>query len=162
MFTPQRRSLLTFTLSLVFALSGASSLAAPFDKSAPLDFKLRTADGGEISSEMLRGDIVVLAFGVRVYWVSTDSDSLKSKSYATDEQLRAFARKNGLKVAVLRDPDGALFKQVGVPGNQLPAVVILDRRGNVSGESIGGLDPKRKLIETLSPRLNQMIGDKTQ
>ncbi|MCA1593130.1 MAG: peroxiredoxin family protein [Acidobacteria bacterium] len=186
MLIPQRRSLAALALSLVFALSSLA-MAASGVAPAPLDFKLRTADGGEITSEMLRGDIVVFAFGaawlqlpraqvqgvqeladefgernVRVYWVSTDSDSPKSKNYATDVQLRAFASKNGLKVAVLRDPDGALFKQTGVPGNQLPAIVILDRQGNVSGESIGGFDPRRKLVDTLSPRLNRMLNGKEQ
>ncbi|HVF56932.1 MAG TPA: TlpA disulfide reductase family protein [Pyrinomonadaceae bacterium] len=183
MLTPNSRSLVVLTLALLFAASSVA-LAIPA-RTAPLDFTLRTADGGEISSEMLRGDVVVLAFGpswlgslsrkqvegvqelanefgernVRVYWVSTDSDSPKSKNYATDAQLRDFAKKNGLKVAVLRDPDGALFKQVGVPGNQLPAVVILDRQGNISGTPMGGLDPSRKLLDVLSPRLNKMLGE---
>ena len=132
---------------------------------------------------MVRGDVVVLAFGaswlrlskdqvrgvqeladvfgsrqVRIYWVSTDSDKTQSKNFASDEQLRAFARKNGLKVAVLRDPDGALLKRMGVAGNQLPAVVILDRQGGVSAPTIGGLDPTRKLVDTLSPRLNTLLG----
>ncbi len=132
---------------------------------------------------MLRGDIVVLAFGaswlplskaqvqgvqeladefgereVRVYWVSTDSNSPKSKNYATDEQLRAFARKHGLKVAVLRDPDGSLFKQTGA--DQLPSIVILDRAGEISGAPIGGLDPSRKLVDVLSPRLKPLLGEK--
>ena len=29
--------------------------------------------------------------GLVVYWVSTESENAKSKNYATDEQLRAFA-----------------------------------------------------------------------
>lgn len=167
-------------LAFLFALSQA---AQAFPAAARLDFRLKTTDGGEISSEMLRGDVVVLAFGaswlplsktqvqgvqeladefgeqeVRVYWVSTDSDSPKSKNYATDEQLRAFARKNGLKVAVLRDPNGAVFKQTGA--DQLPSVVILDRAGEVSGTPLGGLDPSRKLVEVLGPRLRPLLAEK--
>lgn len=167
-------------LAFLFALSQA---AQAFPVVRLLDFRLKTTDGGEISSEMLKGDVVVLAFGaswlplskaqvqgvqeladefgereVRVYWVSTDSDSPKSKNYATDEQLRAFARKNGLKVAVLRDPNGAVFKQTGA--DQLPSVVILDRAGEISGTPIGGLDPNRKLVDVLSPRLKPLLGDK--
>src|ERR1043165_712406 len=98
----------------VFALARASVLAlsaAPHafqgGASGRFDFKLRSADGGEITSEMVKGDVVVLGFGstwlgslsktqaqqlqeladqpdkhdVRVYWVSTDSDSPKSKNY---------------------------------------------------------------------------------
>jgi peroxiredoxin len=172
------------TPALTFALFVAA-LVAPAVGSAqgPVEFRLRTADGGEISSEMVRGDVVVLAFGaswlplskeqvrgvqeladqygerqVRIYWVGTDSDKPQSKNFASDDQLRAFARKNGLKVAVLRDPDGALFKRMGVTGNQLPAIVILDRGGSVSAPTIGGLDPNRKLVDVLSPRLNTMLG----
>ena len=177
----KRRTGLALALVVLTALSG---MALPRPASAPLDFKLKTTDGGEISSEMLEGDIVVLAFGssflgslsktqvqgvqelanqfgerdVRVYWVSTDSASPKSKTYATDEQLSAFARKNGLKVPVLRDPDGALFKQTGA--DQLPAIVILDRTGAISGSPVGGLDPKRSLVDVLSERLNTLIGEK--
>jgi peroxiredoxin len=92
---------------------------------------------------------------VRVYWVTTDSDKPQAKTYASDEQLRAFARKAGLKTAVLRDPEGALFKQTGA--DQLPAVVILDRRGSVSVPVVGGHDPKHSLVEALSGRLNKML-----
>jgi peroxiredoxin len=180
MFTLKRRSFCA--LALLFALS-CMALAVPRTESGPLNFKLRTTDGGEITSQMIHGDVVVLAFGaswlplskaqvqgvqeladqfgprnVRVYWVSTDSDSPKSKNYATDEQLQAFARKNGLKIAVLRDPDGALFKQTGA--DQLPSVVILDRSGQVSGAPVGGLDPTRKLADLLSDRLNHLLAEK--
>ena len=153
------RALLAATLALLFALS-TSALAPRANSAAQVAFRLKTADGGEISSGMLRGDVVVLAFGaswlplsktqmqgvqeladeyaqrnVRVYWVSTDSDKPQSKNYATDEQLRALARKNGLKVAVLRDPDGAFFKKLG--GDQLPSVIILDRESRASGPPVG-------------------------
>ena len=148
----------------------------------PVNFSLRSVDGGTISSEMLRGDVVVLAFGaswlplsrtqvqgvqkladeyadrnLRVYWVSTDSESTKSKNYATDEQLRAFAHRNQLKIAVLRDPDGALFKRMGVERNVLPALVIINKDGLVDGPPIGGLDPDGDLIKQLAPRLNKLL-----
>jgi peroxiredoxin len=178
----KRRASFASALALLFALSGFASAAPQASKT--LNFKLRTTDGGEITSEMMRGDVVVLAFGssqlgplskaqvqgvqeladqfgardVRVYWVSADSDSPKSKTYVTDEQLRAFARKNGLKTAVLRDPEGVIFKQTGA--DQLPAVVILDRSGSVSGSPVGGHDPKHSLVEVLSDRLNTLLAAK--
>lgn len=170
-------------LTLAFLLAAALVTQTATAQTA-LDFKLKTTDGGEISSEMLRGDVVVLAFGssllgplsrqqaqgvqelaeqfgerdVRVYWVTTDSDKPQSKTFASDEQLRAFARKAGLKSAVLRDPEGALFKRTGA--DQIPAVVILDRRGAVSTPVVGGYDPnpKNSLVEALSGRLNKMLG----
>jgi peroxiredoxin len=177
-----RRSAAALAFALLLA---ASALTAPASRAqAALDFKLKTTDGGEITSQMVRGDVVVLAFGssllgplskqqvqgvqeladqfgerdVRVYWVTTDSDKPQARNYATDEQLRTFANKAGLKAAVLRDPDGALFKKTGA--DQLPAVVILDRRGSVSAPVVGGHDPKHKLVEALSDRLNKLINGK--
>jgi peroxiredoxin len=175
----QRRP--AYALALALLLVAVSWVTQVTRAQAPLDFKLKTTDGGEITSEMLRGDVVVLAFGssllgplsreqvhgvqeladqfgernVRVYWVTTDSDKPQAKTYATDEQLRAFANKAGLKAAVLRDPDGSLFKKTGA--DQLPAVVILDRRGAVSVPVVGGHDPKHTLVEALSDRLNRML-----
>jgi peroxiredoxin len=174
-----RRSVIAFAFALLLASAGAATASRA---QAALDFKLKTTDGGEITSAMVRGDVVVLVFGssllgplskqqvqgvqelaeqfgernVRVYWVTTDSEKPQAKTYASDDQLRAFARKNGLKTAVLRDPEGALFKQTGA--DQLPAVVILDRRGSVSAPVVGGHDPKRSLVDALSGRLNTMLG----
>ena len=178
--SPNKRRL-TLTLALALMLVAVSWVAPASSAQSPLDFKLKTTDGGEITSEMVRGDVVVLAFGssllgplskqqvqgvqelseqfgardVRVYWVTTDSDKPQARNYATDEQLRAFASKAGLKAAVLRDPDGALFKKTGA--DQLPAVVILDRRGAVSGPVVGGHDPKHTLVNALSGRLNNLL-----
>lgn len=176
--------LAALALTLVAVLSVVSSARAA-GAERPLDFRLRTTEGEAVTSETVRGDVVVLAFGaswlplsreqvgavqeladryagrdVRVYWVSTDSESPKSKNYATDEQLRAYAKRHGLKVSVLRDPEGALFKRVGVAGNQLPAVVVLDASGNVAGEPFAGIDSKAKLVEQLSAQLNGLLARK--
>ena len=181
----KRRRAQFAALALVL-LPALAAAAHAFQGAGKLDFKLRSSDGGEITSEMMKGDVVVLGFGstwlgslsktqaqglqeladqfgdrdVRVYWVSTDSESPKSKNYATDDQLRAFAHKSGLKVPVLRDPDGALFKRTGA--DQLPAIVILDRGGEISGAPIAGFDPNpnRKLVDVLAARLNNLLGAK--
>ena len=145
-----------------------------------VDFSLRSVDGQTVTSESLRGEVVVLAFGaswlplsktqlqgvrkladeysnrgVVVYWVSTESNDAKSKNYASDDQLRNFAQRYGLKVTVLRDPDGAVSKRFGV--DQLPSIVILDKEGNMSGTPIGGLDPGGNLAEQLAPRLDKIL-----
>ena len=144
------------------------------------DFSLRSIDGQTVTSDSLRGEVVVLAFGaswlplsktqlqgvrkladeysnrgVVVYWVSTESADPKSKNYASDEQLRAFANKYGLKVTVLRDPDGATSKKLGV--DQLPSIVILDKEGNSAGPPIGGLDPNGNLAAQLASRLDKLL-----
>jgi peroxiredoxin len=145
-----------------------------------VEFSMRSADGQTVSSESLRGEVVILAFGaswlplsktqlqgvrkladeysnrgVAVYWVSTESEDPKSKNYASDEQLRAFAQKYGLKVTVLRDPDGVISKRLGV--SQLPSTIIIDKQGNVVGEPIQGLDPNGNLAGQLASRLDKIL-----
>ena len=145
-----------------------------------VDFSLRSVDGQTVTSDSLRGEVVVLAFGaswlplsrnqlqgvrkladeysnrgVVVYWVSTESDDAKSKNFASDEQLRSFSQKYGLKVTVLRDPNGVISKKFGV--DQLPSVVILDKEGNISGGPIGGLDPTGNLAGQLASRLDKLL-----
>lgn len=147
---------------------------------AHADFSLHSIDGQTVTADSLRGEIVVLAFGaswlplsktqlqgvrkladeyssrgVVVYWVSTESDDPKSKNFASDEQLRAFSNKYGLKVTVLRDPDGAVSKKFGV--DQLPSIVILDKQGNMSDGPIGGLDPNGNLAAQLASRLDKLL-----
>jgi peroxiredoxin len=147
---------------------------------AGVDFSMRSINGQTITSESLRGEVVVLAFGaswlplsrtqlqgvkkladeysdrgVVVYWVSTDSENPKSKNFASDEQLRAFAKKYGLDVTVLRDPDGVVSKKLGV--DQLPAVVILDKKGDPLGEPIKGLDPDGNLTGQLAKLLDKVL-----
>lgn len=170
-----RNSLLAL---LVVVLLGASFVLA--QDRGPAEFSLRSVDGQTITSDSLRGEVVVLAFGaswlplsktqlqgvrkladeysdrgVVVYWVSTESEDPKSKNYASDDQLRAFAQKYGLKVTVLRDPDGAVSKKFGI--DQLPSIVILDKNGNSIGEPIGGLDPNGNLAGQLASRLDKLL-----
>src|SRR5256885_9863691 len=167
-----RKSLLAFFSALLFG----SSLVLAKNPSAPVEFSLRSIDGQTITSSSLRGEVVVLAFGaswlplsktqlqgvrkladeysdrgVVVYWVSTESEDPKSKNFASDDQLRAFAQKYGLKVTVLRDPDGVISKKLGI--DQLPSIIILDKQGNVFGEPISGLDPNGNLAGQVGPRL---------
>jgi peroxiredoxin len=183
MFTKSPRFIAGLLLASLLVFAQAFAIAPPVNtQDTSLDFSLRSVDGGSINSEQLRGDVVVLAFGaswlplsrtqvegvqrladeyrdrdLRVYWVSTDSESQKSRNFATDDQLRSFARKNGLKIAVLRDPDGVLFKRLGVDRNQLPALVIFDKNGQISGDPIGGLDPEGNLVQRLSARINKLL-----
>src|SRR5688572_17962332 len=174
MLVLNRKSLLAL-FSLVFI---SCSLAAAQSRTA-VDFSLRSIDGQAITSESLRGEVVVLAFGaswlplsktqlqgvrkladeysdrgVVVYWVSTESEDSKSKNFASDDQLRAFAQKYGLKVTVLRDSDGTTSKKFGI--DQLPSIVIIDKEGHAS-EPIGGLDPNGNLAGQLASRLDKVL-----
>jgi cytochrome c biogenesis protein CcmG/thiol:disulfide interchange protein DsbE len=154
---------------------------APARASAPQNgFSLRSLDGGTVSSASLNGKVVVLAVaaswlpltrqqaagvakiaadyggrGVVVYWVFTDSENAKSKNFATDEQLKAFATRNGISLRVLRDPDGATVKHFDV--TQVPAFVILNRSGSTAGAPIEGIDPEGDLSDTLGQRLQGLL-----
>lgn len=171
-----RNPLLALFMIVVF---GASWALAQNRDGGPVDFALQSTDGQTITSESLRGEVVVLAFGaswlplsknqlqgirkladeysdrgVVVYWVSTESEDPKSKNFASNEQLRGFAQKYGIKVTVLRDPDGVTSKKFGI--DQLPSIVIIDKQGNPS-EPIGGLDPNGNLASQLASRLDKVL-----
>jgi alkyl hydroperoxide reductase subunit AhpC len=172
MFTPTR-NIAAFAV-LIFAL-GFQSVG--FAQNGPVDFSLHSIDGENVTSQSVRGEVVVLAFGaswlplsrnqmesvkkladqyagrgVNVYWVSVDSQNPKSKNFVSDDQLRELAHK--YKVAILRDPEGTLSRKMGV--DQVPSIVILDKQGNIAG-SIGGMDPNANLTTQLSARLDKII-----
>lgn len=176
MLLTNRKPLLALSL---LVLLGSSLVLAQNRGTGPVDFSLRSVDSQTITSESLRGEVVVLAFGaswlplskaqlqgirkladeysgrgVVVYWVSTESEDPKSKNFASDVQLKAFALKYGLKVTVLRDPDGAISKKLGI--DQLPSIIILDKQGNPSAP-IGGLDPNGNLANQLASRLDKVL-----
>jgi peroxiredoxin len=173
LFTTRRR-FLSGLLGIIFA-----ALVVAQGRGAA-QFSLRSIDGQTVTSDSLRGEVVVLAFGaswlplsktqlqgvrkladqysdrgVVVYWVSTESEDSKSKNYASDEQLRSFSQRYALKVTVLRDPDGGVSKKMGV--DQLPSIVILDKQGNIVGNPIGGLDPGGNLAGQLADRLDKIL-----
>ena len=174
MFTKIRRANIIAAGVFAFALTAAITGSA---QNPAAEFSLRSIDGETVTSASLNGEVVVLAFGaswlpltrnqmeavkkladqyagrgVAVYWVSTESESPKSKNYASDEQLRALAQK--YKATALRDPDGAVSKKLGV--DQLPSVVIIDKQGNVA-DRIGGMDPNADLAKQLAERLNKLL-----
>lgn len=180
MTTKKLLSLKALLLIVVTMFAPLTVPAATASARPDADFTFRTIDGETISSSSLRGKVVVLAIGaswlplsrkqvesvqkladdyarreVEVFWVSTDSESPKSKNYASDDQLRAFAGKYNLKIKILRDPDGTVSKQLGA--NQVPTVIIIDKQGQISGGLVGGLDPQGNLAEQLSARLNKLL-----
>jgi len=141
------------------------------------EFSLRAIDGPAVTAESVRGEVVVLAFGaswlpltrdqmeglkkladqyagrgVAVYWVSTDSDSAKSKNFVDDNQLRELGRK--YKITVLRDPDGAISKRLGI--NQVPATIILNKQGQIAA-NVSGIDPTVDVAKQLAERLDKVL-----
>jgi len=167
----QKMLFLTAAVTVVLLATTAPS----FGQAA--EFSLRALDGPAVTSESLRGEVAVLAFGaswlpltrnqmeglkkladqyagrgVAVYWVSTESDSAKSKNFVGDEELRSLGRK--YKISVLRDPDGSVSHRLGV--DQLPSTVILNKQGQVAA-TVGGLDPNADLARQLAERLDKIL-----
>ena len=172
MFRTAKRFLITVALLsvIVVPVSRAKAVQAP-------EFSFRAIDGPPVTAEAVRGQVVVFGFGaswlpltrsqkeglkkladqyagrgVAVYWVSTESDSPKSKNFADDNQLRELARR--YKITVLRDPDGAVSKRLGV--DQLPATVIFNKQGQVAA-NIGGLDPATDVARQLAEQLEKIL-----
>lgn len=163
-----KNNILILAVSLIFTLSvgafGQKNSFAPAAQTATL----QNLNGETVSLADSKGKVVVLAIGaswlplskqqitttnklvkkyanqnVVIYWVTTDSSNAKSKNFASNEQIQAFATKNKLTASILRDSDGlATLKKYAV--DQLPSFVILDKTGKSVGEPFGGLDPDRE------------------
>ncbi len=169
MLATTKRLMIAAVLSLIVVTTHAT-VQAP-------EFSFRAIDGAPVTAEAVRGQVAVFGFGaswlpltrtqmeglkkladqyagrgVAVYWVSTESDSPKSKNFADDNQLREMARR--YKITVLRDADGAVSKRLGI--DQLPATLILDKQGQIAAK-IGGLDPTTDVARQLAEQLDKIL-----
>jgi peroxiredoxin len=174
----KRRPLAAISLAVLLGLS--SVVWGQKSTAGPAEFSLRSIDRQMVTSDSLRGEVVVLAFGaswlqlsraqlqgvkkladtytgrgVVVFWVSTESEDAKSKNYASDDQLRAFGKKYGMDVTVLRDPDMVVAKKLGA--DELPSIIILDKKGNLVGEPIKGIDPDGNLAGQVAKQLDPIL-----
>lgn len=166
------------TLLAVFGLVFAFSFAANAQ-----GVSLNSIDGTRVDVQARKDKIVVLAIGaswlplsnqqavftnklakkyagreVEIYFVMTDSNVQKSKNYASDEELRAFATRNKLGVTILRDSDGAqTLKRFGV--DQIPSFVILGKDGKPATEAFSGLnpDPKNDITVQLAAQIDKIL-----
>ena len=146
---------------------------------APAEFSFRSLDGGNVTSSDLRGKVAVLIFGdarlritkeqaesvrllasefapkgIAFYLVSTDSETPRSKNYASDEEVREHLRRRGLQLPILRDPGGMTLRRYG--RGQIPLVVVLDREGRVEGKPLEGFGPRGSFLRHLRPRLARL------
>lgn len=124
------------------------------------DVTMRSLSGGAVKPGSQRGKIVVMSFGstnvpisakempalqkladryssrgVQFYWVSVNSDKSGTRSYASDGDLQSFAAKHNVHLPILRDTDQVAYKAYGLEG--LPALVIIDRNGDVARKIVG-------------------------
>lgn len=151
-----KNKFLILAISLLTVFSGYASAQTA---------TLQTLGGENVSLTDSPGKVIVLAIGaswlplskqqvittnklvkkyanqnVVIYWITTESNNSKSKNYASNEAIQAFASKNKLTAPILRDSDGLVtLKKYRV--DQLPSFVILDKTGKAVGDPFGGLDP---------------------
>jgi peroxiredoxin len=125
----------------------------------------KSTDGRAVDLANERGRVIVLSFSatwaplaarelaalqkladtytgrpVSVYWVSINSTKQGAKNYAADGDLQAYASRNGFRGVVLRDPEQAAYKSLGL--NSVPTIVVLDKNGTVARKHVG-FDPDR-------------------
>ena len=92
------------------------------------------------------------------YFIATDSASSKSKNFASNDDIGKFAKRNRLNVTILRDNEGKASIQK-YKLDQLPAFIILDKKGKPDGEPISGIDPLDEIdtAEILSKRIDKLL-----
>ncbi|MBX3288704.1 MAG: TlpA family protein disulfide reductase [Acidobacteria bacterium] len=162
----------------IFAILAAAMV---FSLTATAQTSLTSTTGSKVDIEGQKGKVVVLAIGaswlplsgkqaeytnalakkyagknVLIYFVATDSTSAKSKNFASNDDLTAFATKNKLTVPILRDSDGAAtLKKFEV--DQVPSFVVLDKNGKISGSPFGGIDPKFDVTVPISKEIDKLL-----
>jgi thiol-disulfide isomerase/thioredoxin len=93
---------------------------------------------------------------VVVYFIATDSSNIKSKNFAGNDEISAFAAKNKLGVTILRDSDGLLtLKKFAI--DQVPSFVILDKTGKSNSEPFGGIDPDSDISIPISKAIDKIL-----
>ena len=155
-------------LSVRFDVAAAGS-----QKKAPA-WKFQSVSGELVSLESFRGKVVVVSFGatwcppcreelpalqeiadryqgkgVQVLWVSVDERKV------SDEQLRQFAAKFGLKVPVLRYPQTVAYADVG--DGSLPMQVIIGRDGKFAGSPQIGFSNRSAFMSEVGGIIDRLL-----
>lgn len=137
-------------------------------------WKFPSVSGEVVSLESYQGKIVVVSFGatwcppcreelpvlqeladryqakgVQVLWVSVDERKV------SDDQLRQFAAKLGLKVPVLRDPRTAAYAEVG--DGSLPTQVIIGRDGKIVGSPQVGFSNRSAFLSEVGGIIDRLL-----
>lgn len=153
----------------------ASLICQPFGlaQKAP-GWKLPSISGGVVDLEKLRGKVVVVSFGatwcppcreelpalqeianryankgVEVLWISLDERKV------SDQEVRQFAERFGLKVPVLRDYDAGAYSEVG--DGPVPLLVIIGREGKIVGKPHMGFSNREVFLTEVGETLDRII-----
>lgn len=163
---------------VLFILVTGSVIAAAATQSP--DVTLRSLEGGDFKLSEKRGQVVVLAFGatweseadkrlptlqtladrysrhgVEFYWVSLNSSQPDYNDYASDEDLRGFAKRHGLRVPILRDPEAAAFTAFRIENT--PALVLIGREGKLHSKHSNFFPTRIGVLEEITRILNRLV-----
>jgi len=172
----------TLLTGIALALLIFTTLQGPvFSQGKPISFSLQRLDGGTLTSASLAGKVVVLALGAKnnpldlsllpqlqrlseryqnrgvvVVWVAGDSAKPGARNYASDQDIRAFGSRAKFSGIVARDPDATLLRSIGA--NQMPTIVLIDKKGSISPPLVIGFDPdSQDAVTELSARIDKLL-----
>jgi hypothetical protein len=167
-----------FWVHIAQIMAFVAGLAALFAANADgrQDLAFLTASGKSLDLASLRGKVVVLLFSgvqdpqcrdeikalgtlverytakeVSIYWVSINPESAVS-----NEELKAPCGPSG-SVNVLRDPAQAGFRRFAASPPQIPTLVILDQKGQVSLRPRGGFNPNADFVNNLAATIDKLL-----
>lgn len=140
------------------------------------DITFSRPDGSAVPLSGLSGKVVVLVFSgvqdpqcreefkaldllakryegkeVTVVWVS-----INSEAQASNQKLGAPCGPVN-RVVVLRDANQTAFKRFGGKAAQLPTMVVLDQRGQPSGQPRGGFNPNADFVNELAAMVDRLL-----
>ena len=140
------------------------------------DFTFSRPDGSTALLSGLHGKVVVLVFSgiqdpqcreefkaldllaeryegkeVTVVWVS-----INSEAQASNQKLAAPCGPVK-RVVVLRDANQTAFKRFGGKAAQLPTMVVLDQRGQPSGQPRGGFNPNADFVNEIAAMVDRLL-----
>ena len=153
---------------LTVALAGPAVLAQ--------DDAFTTPAGQQVTLSSMRSKVVILFFSgiqdpqcreefkalnslgerftgkpVSFYWISVNPQGA-----VTNDRLSAPCGPVG-SVVVVRDSGQVVFKRLIKNPSQIPTVVILDQKGQVYGDPIGGFNPDSDFVNTLAGMIDSLL-----
>jgi peroxiredoxin len=159
--------------SILFLILAAGLLARP---ALAQDIVFSNAAGQQVTLSSMQGKVVVMIFSgtqdpqcrdefkalnglverysgkpVSLCWVS-----INPASAVSNDRLKAPCGPVG-SVIVLRDTGQAAFKRFSRNQSQIPTVVILDQKGSIYGDPIGGFNPDSDFVNTLAGIIDGLL-----
>jgi hypothetical protein len=61
------------------------------------------------------------------------------------------------RVVVLRDANQTAFKRFGGKAAQLPTMIVLDQRGQPSGQPRGGFNPNADFVNEIAAMVDRLL-----